>query len=87
MSQGAKVYVLADSEVRRQLIRAFIARLEIDVDREEVTLASPWREIGEAATPLGNQQQGRRIRTGRAYMRSRGHAGIAATPRSKMNPD
>jgi hypothetical protein len=33
MPRGAAVYALAEPEVRRQLNRAFIARLEIDVDR------------------------------------------------------
>jgi hypothetical protein len=87
MRQGAKVYALAEPEVRRQLLRAFIARLEVDLDRELVILASPWREIKEAATRVRNEQQVQRVRTSRTYMRSPSDADNGARPRSKMNPD
>jgi hypothetical protein len=49
MQRGASVYVMGGPEVRRLLNRAFIARIEVDLDEEQATLASPWREIRDAA--------------------------------------
>ena len=52
MCRAAELYALVEPEVRRQLNRAFIARLEIDIDRARATLGSPWKEINEAAVYL-----------------------------------
>ena len=49
MQRGAAVYVMGGPDVRRLLNRAFILRMEVDADEEQATLASPWREIRDAA--------------------------------------
>jgi site-specific DNA recombinase len=49
MQRGAAVYVMGGPEVRRLLNRAFIMRIEVDAEEEQGTLASPWREIRDAA--------------------------------------
>jgi len=87
MLQGAKVYAVAEQEVRRQLIRAFIARLRVDVDDEHVTLASPWREIDETAMHVRYLRQTNQDHASWTYMHSRSYAGSAARARSKTNPD
>jgi hypothetical protein len=49
MQRGAEAYRLGGPTVRRLLTRAFLARIEVDTDDEQATLASPWREIRDAA--------------------------------------
>jgi hypothetical protein len=49
MQRGAEAYRLGGPSVRRLLTRAFLARIEVDIDDEQATLASPWREIRNAA--------------------------------------
>ena len=49
MERGAAAYRLAESDQRRLLIRAFVSRIEIDVDNEQATLASPFMELKRAA--------------------------------------
>jgi site-specific DNA recombinase len=91
MRRGAEVYAVSEPDVRRQLNRAFIARLEIDADREHVTLGSPWREIRDAAVYL--REQRRRMNGHRAswiYERSgsqtRSNPGLLIGQGSSMNP-
>jgi hypothetical protein len=72
--------------VRRQLIRAFIARLEVDADSETVTLASPWREIDEAASHMRDEKQVQLVHARRMHTRPRSYAGSTARSRSKTNP-
>lgn len=83
MRRGAEVYALAEPEVRRQLTRAFISRLEVDAERQRLTLSSPWRELREAALRARLSQPGPRSRT---YMRSGGRAAVGTGGRSKTNP-
>ena len=52
MERGAAVYLMGGPEVRRLLNRAFITRIEVDAEEEQATLASPWREIRDAAAYL-----------------------------------
>ena len=91
MQRGASVYVMGGPEVRRLLNRAFIARIEVDLDEEEATLASPWREIRDAAayvrandrTVKPSQTPGRPKTTGRS---SRANPGlISEVQGSNMN--
>jgi site-specific DNA recombinase len=49
MQRGAEAYRIGGPEVRRLLAQAFLARIEIDTDDAEATLASPWNEIRDAA--------------------------------------
>jgi site-specific DNA recombinase len=49
MQRGAEAYRLGGPTVRRLLTRAFLARIEVDTDDEQATLASPWHEIRDAA--------------------------------------
>ncbi len=50
MQRAVEAYRIGGPEVRRLLAQAFLARIEIDTDDAEATLASPWREIRDAAT-------------------------------------
>ena len=38
--------------------RAFIARIDVDVVEEQATLASPWRQIRDAAAYVRNDRTG-----------------------------
>ena len=49
MLRAAEAYQIGDPAVRRLLVQAFIARIELDTDEEQAELASPWREIQNAA--------------------------------------
>jgi site-specific DNA recombinase len=49
MERGAEVYRRGGPEVRRLLNRSFFERIVVDDEGERATLASPWREIREAA--------------------------------------
>ena len=49
MIRGAKAYELGGPDVRRLLIRAFLASIAVDQDVANATLASPWTEIQKAA--------------------------------------
>jgi len=90
MRRGAEIYAVAAPEVRRQLNRAFIARLEIDVDRERVILGSPSREINEAAIYLRERSHMIGPRTRRTYHRSgsqtRTNPDLLVGQGSSMNP-
>jgi hypothetical protein len=87
MRRGADIYALAEPDVRRQLHQAFIAKLEIDTEVERMTLASPWREINQAAAHLRQESRVTRTAASPTYLEPRGNAGGGAGPRSKMNPD
>ena len=52
MERGTQAYKLGGPDARRLLIRAFLSRIEVDLDDEEATLASPWFEIQAAAAHL-----------------------------------
>jgi site-specific DNA recombinase len=73
MERGTQAYELGGPDARRLLIRAFLSRIEVDLDDEEATLASPWLEIQAAAThlresstrrakPLGSHESANRAR-------------------------
>jgi site-specific DNA recombinase len=49
MLRAAQAYKLGGPEVRRLLVQAFLARIEIDAEDERAELASPWAEIQRAA--------------------------------------
>jgi site-specific DNA recombinase len=72
MQRGAEAYRLGGPDVRRLLTQAFLARIEVDTEDERATLASPWREIREAAGLARPHAQGRPTAQGRS---------------TKMNPD
>jgi site-specific DNA recombinase len=83
MHRGAEAYRLGGPDVRRLLTRAFLARIEVDTDDEQATLASPWLEIQEAAaharkTSPRPPKQNRRGQTRAAIQTRRG---------STSNPD
>jgi hypothetical protein len=77
MERGTQAYKLGGPDARRLLIRAFLSRIEVDLDDEEATLASPWFEIQAAAAHLkeGSIQrakpQGDRADTTQSPRRSR----------------
>ncbi|MFL6136194.1 MAG: recombinase family protein [Frankiaceae bacterium] len=52
MQRTAKLYTNAVEDERRLLNRAFLARIMVDSEREEVDLATPWVSIVDAATAL-----------------------------------
>jgi site-specific DNA recombinase len=49
MLSAAQAYLIGDPAVRRLLVQAFLARIEVDSDDERAELASPWGEIRRAA--------------------------------------
>ncbi|WP_322754323.1 hypothetical protein [Frankia sp. Cas3] len=49
MKIGAEVYRMAGPDIRRTLNRAFLARIEIDVDEAEASLSEPWEALQRAA--------------------------------------
>jgi site-specific DNA recombinase len=49
MLRAAQAYMIGGPDVRRLLVQAFLARIEIDADDEQVELASPWAEMQKAA--------------------------------------
>jgi hypothetical protein len=51
------IYAHASDEARRRLNLAFTAHIKVDVDREEIGLASPWHEITEAARYLRDRPE------------------------------
>ena len=52
MERGAEAYRLGGPDTRRLLTRAFLTQIDVNVDDEAATLASPWLEIRDAATRL-----------------------------------
>jgi len=70
LQQGTAIYASAPDEARRNLNRAFIAQIRVDVDRETLRLASPWHETTEAAHYLRETTEPVRVRShSRAYAR------------------
>jgi site-specific DNA recombinase len=87
MRRAAAVYSLAIPDERRLLIRAFLSRLEIDIQDEQLALASPWREIAAAVsdqTPAMSPVSS--LSTGRVqYQRRQGPGRPAVKGRSTTN--
>jgi hypothetical protein len=77
MQKGAGIYATADDESRRHLNRAFLARIEVDTEEETIQIASPWKEIANAAHYL-------RARPSRAPKSARPNR--VATSRKTTNP-
>jgi hypothetical protein len=50
MVRAVQAYLVAEPAVRRLLVQAFLARIEVDSDDERAELASPWGEMQRAAT-------------------------------------
>jgi hypothetical protein len=80
MHQAAEAYRIGEPEVRRLLVQAFGVRIEIDADEAEATLASPWREIRDAAAHI------RKVSEPPSVLRLR-HRRPAAGTRSIKGPD
>jgi len=56
MQRTAAAYRDGGPEVRRQLNRAFLHRIEVDTDSEDARLGSPWQEIRRSVTYVGSGQ-------------------------------
>jgi len=82
MRRGAAIYAIAGVEVRRQLNRAFFARIEVDTDEERVALAEPWREVAAAAHQA---RQGQLLAEGTPQRRPTRRS--PALRANKTNPD
>jgi site-specific DNA recombinase len=85
MQRGAAIYAASDDETRRQLNRAFLERIKVDIDREEVVLESPWREIDTAARYFRalNASPPPKPR----HQRARPRVGTPAANRKTKNPE
>lgn len=71
MERGAAAYAEAGPTARRLLVRAFMAKILVDMDEGEARLASPWAQVRAAATdghhqPLQGADQGVHVVRGRA---------------------
>jgi hypothetical protein len=73
--------------VRRQLNRAFLVRIEIDVDVTETTLAEPWEALTAAAAHVRVTQTTGRSRERMAAVAGGPDLGVIAWGPSTTNSD
>jgi site-specific DNA recombinase len=81
MHRGAEAYRISGPDSRRLLTRAFLARIDVDSEDEQATLASPWGEISEAAAHL------RQLKPVRGGANDPTDAPSAASRRRSKNPE